>query len=309
MVVFLDNPYISIILPTYNRPNILREAILSVIGQTYPEWELIVIDDYSREPVSPAIQDLLDRDSRVKCYRNLFRRNLPASKNVGISIAQYDLVQIMEDDMILDPDALRILVDAYRKLIEKDAMFGALAPSIPRVEYEERKDLRTVRERLMSQRTTGTAAPSRMSPFTGEISRDFTPKYRDLQAVGDVHACSLFLKRVLTEVQGYREHLYKGNYSREESDLTSRLKDRGYHFYFEPAAIFFHVYVNEGGCRVNYLEFMYYTVTNHTKFLYHNLGLVKTLYMAPLFVLWSLKGMMTKIYKYVYNGLASLVKL
>ena len=132
--------------------------------------------------------------------------------------------------------------------------------------------------------------PTRMSPFTGEISRDFTPKYGSLQGVPDVHACSLFRKTVLAEINGYRERLYKGNFSREESDLTSRLMKRGYHFYFEPGSIFFHVYVNEGGCRTGYLEFMYYTVRNHSIFLYKNLGLVKTLYMAPLFILWSLKG-------------------
>jgi glycosyltransferase involved in cell wall biosynthesis len=301
-VVFLDNPYISIVLPTYNRPGILREAVISVIGQSYQNWELIIIDDCSREPVATVINDLLERDSRIRCYRNLFRRNLPASKNLGISIAKYDLIQIMEDDMLLDQNALRIQVDSYLELSGKDRMFGALAPSIPRVGYGDLKDLGAIRERLMDQRPSPDAMPSRMSPVTGEISRDFTPKFGRLQEVQDVHACSLFPKRVFVEVQGYREHIYKGNFSREESDLTSRLKDCGYHFYFEPRAIFYHVYVTEGGCRTSYLEFTYYTVMNHTKFLYYNLGLVKTLYMAPLFVLWSLKGAATRLSKYIFRS-------
>lgn len=216
---------------------------------------------------------------------------------MGISIAKYDLIQIMEDDMILDPDALRILVDSYRDLIGKDPMFGALAPSIPRVTYDDLKNIGAIRERLASERPASGETPSRMSPFTGEIGRDFTPKFGGLQKVPDVHACSLFRKSALAGINGYRERLYKGNFSREESDLTCRLKKRGYHFYFEPRSIFFHVYVSEGGCRTSYLEFTYYTVRNHTLFLYHNMGLVKTMYMAPLFVLWSLKGGVVRLFR------------
>ncbi len=136
-----------------------------------------------------------------------------------------------------------------------------------------------------------------MSALTGEISIDFTPKYRDVQEVQDVHACVLYPKKVLTEAGGFRENVYRGNFSREESDLSCRIHKNGYHYYFEPRAIFFHVYVSEGGSRISYLPFTYYTVTNHTKYLYYNLGLLKTLYMAPMFVLWSLKGGATRLMK------------
>jgi glycosyltransferase involved in cell wall biosynthesis len=297
VVALQDNPFISIVLPTYNRPVILRDCLASVIGQSYRNLEVIVIDDCSARPVEQAIRNLIEKDERIKVYRNLLRRNLPASKNIGISIARYDLILIMEDDMILDRDALRILIDAYLTVNRKDPRFGAMAPSIPRVYEKDPAVLDTLKDRLANESLPLGSTPVRVSAFTGEIFRDFTPKYRHLQEVPDVHACSLFPKSALTEIGGYRERLYKGNFSREESDLTARLKKQGYHFYFEPAAIFYHVYVAEGGCRTSYLEFTYYTIRNHAVFLFYNRGLAKMLYMAPMFVLYSLKGGVMRLFR------------
>lgn len=296
-MVPLDNPFISIVLPTYNRPVILRDCLVSIIGQSYPYWEAIVIDDGSSQPIETAIKDLIEKDGRIRLYRNPSRLNLPASKNIGISVARYDLIQIMEDDMILDPDALRILVNSYLQVSRSDPLFGAIAPSIPRVQMSDLHNLNELKDRLVAEQPSSGDVPCRVSPFTGEIFRDFTPKYGRLQMVSDVHACSLFPKKALIGINGYRETLYKGHLSREESDLTYRLIKHGYHFYFEPAAIFFHVYVIEGGCRIGYLESTYYTIRNHTVFLLNNHGLVKTLYMAPLFVLWSLKGGIVRFLK------------
>ncbi len=307
-MVFLENPFISMVLPTFNRPVILRECLRSVIAQSYKSWELIIVDDCSPLPVESNIKDLLDTDPRIRFVRNPFRRTTPASKNVGISLARHDLVLFLEDDMVLDPDAIGILIDTYRSLSAKDPKLGAVAPSIPRVEYADLKKLGEIKSRLLDEKPVPGDAPMKMSPWTGEITVDFTPKYRDLQEVPDVHACVLYPKRVLKEAGGFRENMYKGNFSREESDLSYRVHKHGYRFYFEPRAIFYHVYVSEGGSRVSYRQFIYYTVTNHTKFLYYNLGLVKTMYMAPLFVLWSLKGGVIRLTKAItrpFSGPAS----
>lgn len=288
MVVFLDNPFISIILPTYNRPGILRECLISIISQSYKNWELIVIDDCSPLPVEANIKDFIDMDGRIKFFRNVFRRTTPSSKNIGISLAKYDLILILEDDMVLDPDAIKILIKSYLELSEKDPMLGAVAPSIPFVQYEDLKNLGTIKERLMDEKPSADAKPFKMSALTGAMITDFTPKYQSIQEVQNVHACVIYPKKLITEAKGYRENVYKGNFLREETDLSYRLRKCGYHFYFEPRAIFFHVRVHEGGSRINILAYNYYTIYNHTQFLYYNLGLVKTFYMAPLFLLESL---------------------
>ena len=297
----MDND-ISIVLPTYNRPAILRECLKSVIEQTFRNWEMIVIDDCSPLPVESSVRDILDSDNRIRFVRNLRRRTTPASKNLGVSFARHDLILFLEDDMVLDRDALQILVDTYLGL-KNDPLLGAVAPSIPRVQYGDLADLASVKDRLMKERPLPGAKPHRMSPWTGEISIDFTPKYRDIQEVQDIHACVLYPKNILTGVNGFSENRYKGNFSREESDLSYRLHKAGYRYYFNPRAIFFHVRVEEGGSRVSYPAFLYYTIRNHSLFLYYNLGLVKALYMAPLFLIWSLKGGLQRLLKFALRPL------
>ena len=146
-MVFLENPNVSIVLPTFNRPVILRECLQTVIAQSYKSWELIIVDDCSPLPVESNIKDLLDSDPRIRFVRNPFRRTTPASKNIGISLARHDLVLFLEDDMVLDPDAISILIGTYQLLSVKDPKLGAVAPSIPRVQYADLKSLGTIKER------------------------------------------------------------------------------------------------------------------------------------------------------------------
>lgn len=288
MVAVQDKPFISIVIPTYNRPEILRECVISVISQSYKNWELIIIDDCSPSPIEAAIKDIIEKDSRIKFFRNIFRRTTPASRNIGITIARYDLIQFLEDDMVLDPNAISILIESYLKINENDKMLGAIAPSIPNIKYNDLKELDTVKERLMKEQVSPGDEPFKMSRLTGATATNFKPKYRDIREVQNVHACVLYPKKLLIEAKGFRENVYKGNFLREETDLSYRLEKSGYKFYFEPKSIFFHVRVSNGGSRVNVVAFIYYSIINHTKFLYHNFGIVKTIYMAPLFMLSTL---------------------
>ena len=305
MVIHLENPFVSIVLPTYNRQVILRECLISVIGQSYKNWEIIVVDDCSSMPIEAGIKDLMEKDDRIKYCRNVFRRMLPASRNIGISIAKYDIILFLEDDMVLDPDALRILVDAYQSQQRKDPMFGAIAPSIPFVQYNELKNLDAIKDRLLKERPSLNDRPFTASKLTGAMITDFNPKYQAVQEVPGAHACIMYPKKLLISEKGFKENVYKGNNLREESDMSFRLKKRGYRFYFEPMAIFFHVRVTEGGCRMNTPAYIYYTIVNHTKFLYYNYGLIKTLYMAPMFMLRTFKVYAIQVPKFLSRRLAS----
>lgn len=58
------HPSFTVIIPTYNRPDLLSEAVASVLGQTFTDWELIIVDDCSPQPVEPWL------DPRVSVIRN-----------------------------------------------------------------------------------------------------------------------------------------------------------------------------------------------------------------------------------------------
>lgn len=51
-------PLVSVVIPTYGRPEFLPDAVESVASQTYPNVELVVVDDHSPDPVEPVLDDL-----------------------------------------------------------------------------------------------------------------------------------------------------------------------------------------------------------------------------------------------------------
>lgn len=103
-----ESALVSVIIPTYNRPNYLKQAVASVINQTYKNIEVIVCDDCS--PEHP--QEMLDsfQDSRLKLLRH--PQNLGNGPNVteGFRLAQGKYVASLNDDDLWEPDFLAKLV-------------------------------------------------------------------------------------------------------------------------------------------------------------------------------------------------------
>src|SRR5262249_6500825 len=99
-------PLISIVLPTFNGARYLREAIESCLHQTYPNWELILVDDASTDETPSIIAEYMARDSRVTTLRNPVNRKLPGSLNAGFARARGELLTWTSDDSCYRPQAL-----------------------------------------------------------------------------------------------------------------------------------------------------------------------------------------------------------
>lgn len=87
---------VSVIIPTYNRANILARAIDSVLCQTYENFELIIVDDKSQDNTSKIVKEF--KDSRIRYYKN--EKNLGGSvtRNVGIEKAKCEYIAFLDDD-------------------------------------------------------------------------------------------------------------------------------------------------------------------------------------------------------------------
>lgn len=94
---------ISIILPTYNRAPILSSAIDSVLGQTFKQFELIVVDDGSTDHTKELV--LSYTDQRVN-YLQVPRSGANAARNAGIKQAAFDVVGFQDSDAKWQPDKL-----------------------------------------------------------------------------------------------------------------------------------------------------------------------------------------------------------
>jgi glycosyltransferase involved in cell wall biosynthesis len=103
-------PLVSIVMPTYKRAQYLPVAIESILEQTYPHWELVIVDDCSPDNTAQVVADFVARDSRIKSIRHEVNRKLPASLNTGFSNASGAYFTWISDDNLFRPNALEVMV-------------------------------------------------------------------------------------------------------------------------------------------------------------------------------------------------------
>jgi glycosyltransferase involved in cell wall biosynthesis len=106
-------PRISVIIPTYNRPELLLSAIGSVLNQTFQDFELIVVDDASEGQTQDVLTGFNDR--RIKYIRHNANRGEAASRNTGITHAKGEFIGFLDDDDQWLPEKLRLQVDLLEK--------------------------------------------------------------------------------------------------------------------------------------------------------------------------------------------------
>jgi glycosyltransferase involved in cell wall biosynthesis len=104
---------ISIIIPTYNRPELLRKAIKSVLNQTYKNYEIIIVDDSSLKDNEKVINNYNKKN--IKYIKNKSRKGGAYSRNIGIKEAKGELIAFLDDDDEWMPEKL----EKQQKVFEK----------------------------------------------------------------------------------------------------------------------------------------------------------------------------------------------
>lgn len=104
-----NRPTVSVVLLSYNRPDLLREALDSVRAQSYPRLEIIVVDNLS--PKSEEVARAVGQSPGVRLVRNDSNLGYAAGMNRGIAAATGSFTYLTEDDIVLDRDCVRRLVE------------------------------------------------------------------------------------------------------------------------------------------------------------------------------------------------------
>ena len=110
MIKTSKNPAVSVIIPTYNRGWILKEAIDSVLAQEFIDYELIVVDDGSTDDTR-AILDSYGRDIIVLAQAN---KGVSAARNRGIAESRAQLVAFLDSDDLWLPQKLTRQVSFFK---------------------------------------------------------------------------------------------------------------------------------------------------------------------------------------------------
>ncbi|MCC5663867.1 glycosyltransferase [Nostoc sp. CHAB 5784] len=103
-----QQPLVSVIIPTYNRPEYLKQAIASAVKQTYQNIEIIVSDNYSPENPQAIVASF--GDSRIRFWRHQQNVGMIANQQHGFKMARGKYVASLHDDDIWNEDFLAKLV-------------------------------------------------------------------------------------------------------------------------------------------------------------------------------------------------------
>lgn len=93
-------PKVSIITPTYNSEKYIEETIKSVEGQTYQNWEMIIIDDSSSDNTCEIIRKYIEKDERIKLHRLEKNSGAAIARNVALRIAEGRFIAYLDADDI-----------------------------------------------------------------------------------------------------------------------------------------------------------------------------------------------------------------
>ena len=103
-------PLVSVIIPTYNRPSMLRQAIGSVVSQTYPNVQIVVVNDGGLD-VEEIIQDV-GKDVILTYIEHSESKGVAAARNTGLRAAKGMYIAYLDDDDVFYSDHLEVLVNA-----------------------------------------------------------------------------------------------------------------------------------------------------------------------------------------------------
>lgn len=98
---------VSVIIPTYNRADLVSETILSALNQTYPHVEIIVIDDGSTDETEQVVRGLIEKygESRLH-YVKQPNLGAPAARNHGLRLSRGEFIQFLDSDDLIHPEKL-----------------------------------------------------------------------------------------------------------------------------------------------------------------------------------------------------------
>jgi glycosyltransferase involved in cell wall biosynthesis len=212
----------SVVISTYNRGSMLRDAILSISRQTYPEVEIVVVNGPSTDNTATVL-DALEADGvefkRATCPRT----NLSQSRNIGIGAASGDVAFFLDDDAVAHRQWVSRLIPPYYD--NQVGAAGGFTFDHTGVSFQCRY---TVCDRYGNARYFDTLDPASL------IGRPGVGPFPSLLGTN----CS-FARSELDQIGGFDETF---EYMLDETDVCARIVDRGKRIVTVPDAYVFHRY-------------------------------------------------------------------
>ena len=201
-------PKVSVILPVYNHADMLEMAAKGVLSSTYPNLELIILDDGSTEEIEPVLERLV-HNPRVHVYRQP-NQKLPRALTHAYKFCQGEFISWTSADNLIMPNAIEALVDALRNHPEAVLAYADVGL------IDDQGNILTDEEAYR---------PQNIDPTQKGILR----LYRDARPLGYeadnyINACFLYRREAATALEGHYSDDLRGL---EDYDFWLRLQKAG----------------------------------------------------------------------------------
>jgi glycosyltransferase involved in cell wall biosynthesis len=234
---------LTIVMTTYNRVDLLKQNIASLLSSEY-SFELLIVDDASSDQTEKTVKSF--RDARIAYYRNSVNRGYAKSLNIGIKHAKNAQILLCEDDaFILNPNAF------FRVLLSEIKPKTIVATRLLTNGKESRLGLIGRVKRFFAE------------SLAGEV---YLYNGHERKAVKFCNNCFCFNKNEINT--RFNERDYVGNVFRIESDFQFRALKEGAQIIYNPELVIDHRRYVIGGLRVPEENiFLYQCMINHITFL------------------------------------------
>ena len=128
-------PTISVIIPLYNAEAFVAQAIESVLGQSVPPSQVIVVDDGSTDHSAEVVRQY---EKHVELVQQPNAGSV-AARNRGVALSRGDFLAFLDHDDYWAPEKLALQIDAFRRLPHLDAVFGQLEQTYTIQETEQHR--------------------------------------------------------------------------------------------------------------------------------------------------------------------------
>ncbi|RMH76935.1 MAG: glycosyltransferase [Cyanobacteria bacterium J007] len=228
-------PSLSVIVPTYNREDALRDSLADILKQDYPDFEVLVIDQTAehRSETQTYLEHLAD-SQQIRWFRVNWA-SLPGARNYAVRRARGELILFLDDDVQL-PDGF---LQAHAKNYLEKPEIGAIAGRVfDRMKLTDSGGSLTLED----------LPPEAMDPGIAWYYIDLVHTTK-AQQVLSVRGCNMSFRRDIFDKHGlYFDERFQGSAVREESDFCLRLRKTGYKIWYDPDAHLVHLGEETGGC-------------------------------------------------------------
>ena len=107
-------PVFSIVIPTYNRANVIIRTLDSVLAQTYQDWECLIVDDFSSDNTKEVISKYCKKDKRFRYFVNEGMKGAQGARNTGITHSEGKFVSFLDSDDTWENEMLSYQLQAYQ---------------------------------------------------------------------------------------------------------------------------------------------------------------------------------------------------